>query len=99
MQSPVGELTSVVDWEGVRQGDSAFDLVTLAFGLSVADCSPSLIERVWAEATEATSSDVLSAYVALMALRRLDWTVRFHSDEVGFWLGVCEDAIRRRIPT
>jgi hypothetical protein len=86
-------LAAIIDWEAVRQGDSALDLVTLAFGLSVATCSRGLIERVWTEAAQATSAGALTAYVAHMVLRHLDWTVRFHPEETPLWLDVCEDAI------
>jgi hypothetical protein len=95
LQAGDGELVAIVDAEGARQGDATFDLVTLAFGLSVASCSAGLVAAVWAEAAGATNGDALQAYVAHMALRRLDWTIRFHPDEVAFWLGVCHDARRR----
>jgi hypothetical protein len=95
LQDLDGLLIAVVDWEGVRQGDSAFDLVTLAFGLVIADCTVELVERTWEEAIAATSGTCLRAYVAHMALRRLDWTIRFHPQEVDYWVNVCHDYIGR----
>ena len=95
LQDVDGRLTAVVDWEGVRQGDSAFDLVTLAFGLAIADCTEALIEQTWHEAIAATSRGCLRAYVAHMALRHLDWKIRFHPDDVDRWVTVCHESIQR----
>lgn len=95
LQSADGNLVAIVDMEGVRQGDSAFDIVTFALGLTVAACSGSLVEAAWSQAMLSTNADALRAYVAHMALRRLDWTIRFHPDEVEAMLTACHDAQRR----
>lgn len=94
LQSEQNELTAVVDWEGARQGDAAFDVVTLAFGLAAADCTAEARRRAW-EAAVGAAGERLLPYVAHMALRRLDWTIRFHQEELQFWLNVCGDFIER----
>jgi hypothetical protein len=76
------EFVAVVDWEGCRSGDRAFDLVTFCFGMTHATGEPGVFERVWERAVEITTPDALAAYVAHMALRRLDWTIRHHPDEL-----------------
>jgi Phosphotransferase enzyme family len=76
------EFVAVVDWEGCRPGDRAFDLVTFCFGMSHANAEPGVFDPVWRRAAELTTPDALAAYVAHMALRRLDWTVRNHPDEL-----------------
>jgi thiamine kinase-like enzyme len=88
LQTADGALSAIVDWEGARQGDAAFDLVTLAFGLAAASCQEPVRERVWDQAA-AWAGDNLAAYVAHMTLRRLDWTIRFHAEDVAFWLAAC----------
>jgi aminoglycoside phosphotransferase (APT) family kinase protein len=76
-------LVAVIDWEGSRPGDRAFDLVTFCFGFTQARATRTgLEERVWERACAATGSDALAAYVAHMALLRLDWSIRHHPDEV-----------------
>lgn len=95
LQASDGDLVAIVDMEGVRQGDSALDIVTFAFGLTVADCSVLLAEGAWERAMLSTNPDALQAYVAHMALRRLDWTIRFHPDEVAATITSCLDARRR----
>jgi thiamine kinase-like enzyme len=75
-------LTAVVDWEGARLGDRAFDLVTFCFGFTHAVADLGLEEVVWQRAASLAHPDALTAYVAHMALRRLDWTIRHHPDEL-----------------
>jgi hypothetical protein len=75
-------LSAVVDWEGCCWGDRAFDLVTFCFGLSEATVAPGVEERAWRRACEITGPEALRAYVAHMSLRRVDWTIRFHPDEI-----------------
>ncbi len=89
------ELVAVVDWEGCRPGDRAFDLVTFCFGMSHAVAESGVAERVWQRAGDTTTSDALSAYVAHMALRRLDWTIRHHPDELDRVMAVARRYVGR----
>jgi aminoglycoside phosphotransferase (APT) family kinase protein len=76
-------LVAVIDWEGSRPGDRAFDLVTFCFGFTHARVTRAGLEhRVWERACALAGPDALAAYVAHMALRRLDWSIRHHPDEV-----------------
>lgn len=76
-------VVAVVDWEGSRPGDRAFDLVTFCFGFTHASAAhPGAEDRVWRRGTELANVDALVAYVAHMSLRRLDWTIRHHPTEV-----------------
>ncbi|MHB8245859.1 MAG: aminoglycoside phosphotransferase family protein [Acidimicrobiales bacterium] len=75
-------LSAVVDWGGARFGDRAFDLVTFCLGFTHAVSEPGREEAVWRRATSLTRPDALRAYVAHVALRRLDWTIRHHPDEI-----------------
>src|SRR6266508_1691205 len=76
------ELVAVVDWEGCRPGDRAFDLVTFCFGMTDAIPADGVATRVWDHASQLASTEALAAYVAHMALRRVDWSIRHHPDEV-----------------
>ena len=84
-----GAVAAVIDWEGCRSGDAAFDLVTLAFGLTVARVPAAARERMWDEARRRAAPDALRAYVAHMALRQVDWSIRHRTAaDVDHWLGV-----------
>jgi aminoglycoside phosphotransferase (APT) family kinase protein len=84
-----GAVAAVIDWEGCRSGDAAFDLVTLAFGLTVARVPAAARDRVWVEARRRAEPDVLRGYVAHMALRQVDWSIRHRTAaDVDHWLGV-----------
>jgi aminoglycoside phosphotransferase (APT) family kinase protein len=86
-----GVVSAVIDWEGCRCGDSAFDLVTLAFGLTVARVGAGARDRVWEELRRRATPDVRSAYVAHMALRQVDWSIRHRTPvEIDHWLRVSE---------
>jgi len=87
-----GAVTAVIDWEGCRSGDSVFDLVTLAFGLSVAEVSASARDRVWDEVRRRTAPDARRAYAAHMALRHVDWSIRHRTPkDVDHWLQVSSE--------
>lgn len=75
-------LVAVIDWEGCRPGDRTFDLVTFCFGMTHAQPESGVENRVWERASELASADALAAYVAHMSLRRVDWSIRHHPDEV-----------------
>jgi hypothetical protein len=70
--------SAVIDWEGSRGGDRAFDLVTLAFGLVDAQTEPEAADRVWAVVRSVRPPTVVEAYVAHMVLRQVDWSIRHH---------------------
>jgi aminoglycoside phosphotransferase (APT) family kinase protein len=82
-------VAAVIDWEGCRSGDAAFDLVTLAFGLTVARVPATARDRVWDEIRSRAAPEALRAYVAHMALRQVDWSIRHRTaEDVDHWLAV-----------
>jgi thiamine kinase-like enzyme len=82
-----GRVTSVIDWDGSCSGDRAFDLVTLAYGCAWGECERGVEERLWAAVDRATTPDVRTAYLAVMSLRLVDWSIRHHpAGSVDFWL-------------
>jgi len=90
------DLAAVVDWEGAGSGDPAFDLVTLAFGLSVSTAPPGARELPWAAAERSRPPQLLRAYAAHMGLRQVDWSIRHRTDaDVGHWLAVACAALDR----
>ncbi len=91
-----GDIRAVIDWEGSRGGDRLFDLVTLAFTLPAARSPAGAAARVWRRVEAAGARPVIEAYVAHMALRQVDWSIRHHGPgEVGLWLDTAEEALAR----
>ena len=90
-----GRLSAVIDWEGCAWGDRAFDLVTFSFGLSEANTEPGVEQRIWNRAQEIASNDSLRAYVAHMSLRRVDWTIRHHPEDLDNVLGYSERLVHK----
>ena len=89
-----GRLSGVVDCEGYRSGDRIFDLVTLAFCLSVAECSPTAEDSLWALIRRLCDHVTATAYVAHMALRQVDWSIRHRThDDVVQWLTTSEEIL------
>lgn len=87
-----GAVSAVIDWEGCRSGDAVFDLVTLAFGLTVAQVSTRARDRVWDEVCHRAAPDARRAYAAHMALRQVDWSIRHRTPEdVDHWLRVSSE--------
>lgn len=76
-----GRVAGVIDWEGCRCGDRAFDLVTLAFVLELRQVQASLRRRVWALATAAAAAPARRAYLAHVVLREVDWSLRNHGPD------------------
>lgn len=70
-----GVVTGVIDWEGCRSGDRLFDLVTLAFCSREADTRPDACAWLTELAADAQPR-VVEAYVAHLALRQVDWSIR-----------------------
>jgi hypothetical protein len=90
------DVAAVVDWEGAGSGDPAFDLVTLAFGLSVSAAPAPARELPWAAAERSCPPQLLRAYVAHMALRQVDWSIRHRADaDVARWLAIGRAALDR----
>ena len=71
-----GRVTGVIDWDGTRSGDRLFDLATLLY--YVPDAA-----RVRAYVVERASEGVLAAYLAHLAVRQTEWSLRLHTPEVG----------------
>jgi hypothetical protein len=89
-----GAVSAVIDWEGCRSGDSVFDLVTLAFGLTVAQVPARALDRVREEVRRRAAPDVRRAYAAHMALRQVDWSIRHRTPaDVDHWLDVASELL------
>jgi hypothetical protein len=85
-------VSAVIDWEGCRSGDSAFDLATLAFGLSVAQVSARARDQIVEEFRQRAAPDARRAYIAHMALRQVDWSIRHRTaEDVDHWLRVSSE--------
>jgi aminoglycoside phosphotransferase (APT) family kinase protein len=68
------EITGVVDWDGVCNGDRLFDLVTLWYYTR----TPLLRDYVLAH----TTREVHDAYVAAMVARQVAYSLKFHDASV-----------------
>jgi Ser/Thr protein kinase RdoA (MazF antagonist) len=75
-------VTGVVDWNGATSGDASFDLVTLAFYTHDAEAHTTLLDRARAR----TDPRALRLYAAHMALRQLDWSLRYHPDQLVWFI-------------
>ncbi len=91
-----GTVRAVIDWEGSRGGDRVFDLVTLAFDVADADAATDREDRVWRIVEGSRPAATMEAYVAHMALRQVDWSIRHHAPAVvDRWLDVGERLLVR----
>jgi phosphotransferase family enzyme len=72
-----GRVTGVIDWGGTRSGDRLFDLATLVYygRGETPDLARYVVERIGEEG--------LSVYLAHMAVRQSDWSVRHHGSSAG----------------
>jgi len=88
-----GELISaVIDWEGCRPGDRAFDLATLLF-YSYED--PEARARLWERLREIACAEASALYLSHMIVRQLDWSIRRHAAEtVRRYLAITRDILR-----
>jgi len=68
-------ISGVIDWDGICAGDRAFDLVTLLF-YSHQDAI--VAEGLYAAAHAMVGPKAVALYLAHLAHRQLDWTIRFH---------------------
>lgn len=88
-----GNLTGIVDWDGIGRGDRLFGLVTLRFDAHVrmpgADLGwfDELLE-------DRLSPSDLRRYWAHMTLRQVDWSIRHHTPaDVMLWLAFVDARI------
>ena len=70
-----GQVTGVIDWEGVRAGDPRFDLVTLAFYAPGTE----LLERALGE----VDPGIRAVYQAHLCVRHAEWSLRRHDAATG----------------
>src|SRR5688572_20911306 len=84
-----GMLTGIVDWECACAGDLHFDLVAFAFDLDGHG------QQIWDRIEALVEPRVLRAYVAHMALRRTDWAIRHHPEDVVRQLDRAERVLER----
>lgn len=72
-----GDVTGVIDWAGTRSGDRLFDLATLVYYARgrAPDLERYVVERIGREG--------LSVYLAHMAVRQSDWSLRHHGVAAG----------------
>lgn len=90
------DVAAVIDWEGAGEGDPAFDLVTLGFGLTVSTAPPHARELPWQAAGRLGPPELLRAYSAHMALRQVDWSIRHRTAaDVAHRLSVGRGALGR----
>jgi hypothetical protein len=74
------EVSGVVDWEGARAGDLAFDLATLLFYVYDA---PAARAALWAWLRVHRPRAVIAAYLAHIILRQVEWSLRLHAPALG----------------
>jgi Ser/Thr protein kinase RdoA (MazF antagonist) len=92
-----GQISGVIDWEGVCAGDRAFDLVTLWF---YSDGKAAIDALLWQHLRSTVEPQRLRLYTAHMALRQVDWSLRFHDDAaVRRWLARSHIALELAAPS
>ena len=66
-------VTGVIDWGGTSSGDRLFDLATIVYyaGDAAAKVSEYVVDRIGPEG--------LSVYLAHLAIRQADWSLRHHT--------------------
>ncbi|WP_460515518.1 phosphotransferase family protein [Flindersiella endophytica] len=86
-----GQLTGIIDWDGIGRGDRRFGLVTLRFdawGRRLPDDDQAWFDELLDATLDARS---LRVYWAAMSLRQVDWSIRHHSPAaVEHWLDLAE---------
>ena len=85
------EVTGVIDWNGCRAGDRAFDLVTLGFyALEDRETSKWILDH----ALDISGPGAVALYLAHMILRQVDWSIRHHDEAtIGRYLGISRSAM------
>jgi hypothetical protein len=77
-------ITGVVDWDGARTGDRAFDLATLLFYVYDQEAPR---EALWQRLAAIAEPGAIVLYVAHLIHRQADWSLRHHdAATVAFWL-------------
>lgn len=71
-----GVVSGVIDWDGARSGDCAFDLATLLFYTP----APELQTALWETASAHSSPAAVRLYLAHMIVRQVDWSIRHHGE-------------------
>jgi hypothetical protein len=85
-------VTGVIDWEGSRSGDCAFDLATMLFYTWPFE---GFRDRLWRALLERTSQGAVAIYLAHMIVRQLDWSMPFHdAATVANYMNVARAVIR-----
>jgi hypothetical protein len=80
-----GQISGVVDWDGVMAGDRIFDLVTLLF-YSGEDGHAR--QALWRYVRSHATQCAITLYMAHIIIRQIDWSIRHHdSATVEAWLG------------
>lgn len=69
------QIGGVIDWDGVCAGDRAFDLATLLF---YTHHSQGLADELYAAACGLAGPAAVALYLAHLAHRQIDWSIRFH---------------------
>ena len=84
-------IMGVVDWDGVCAGDRGFDLSTLLF-YSYDDREAR--EPLWHEILDCSGSGALTAYMAHMIVRQVDWSIRYHDPAwIARWIATAKEII------
>jgi aminoglycoside phosphotransferase (APT) family kinase protein len=73
-------IAAVIDWEGCRAGDRAFDLATLLY-YSYPD--PALRRVLWERAREIASYEAMALFLAHMIVRQTEWSIRLEAPAAG----------------
>ena len=69
------EITGVVDWDGVCNGDRFFDLATLFYYTRTPSLRDYVVERV--------GDGVFAAYLAALVVRQVAYSLKFHPPDAG----------------
>lgn len=88
-----GRISGVVDWDGVCSGDRAFDLATLLF---YSHGNRVVADDLYAAARTLVGPEAVALYLAHLAHRQLDWSIRFHgAAAVAYVLDVAQRQLDR----
>lgn len=87
-----GQVSGVIDWGGTRSGDRLFDLATLLYYArgEAPELEAYVVERIKQEG--------LSVYLAHMAVRQSEWSLRHHGRAAGDEVVRYSLALARRFP-
>jgi hypothetical protein len=87
-----GQVSGVIDWAGTRSGDRLFDLATLIY--YTRGETPNLEQYV----IDRIGDEGLSVYLAHMAIRQTDWSLRHHGRAAGEQVISYSLGLARRFP-